>query len=48
MAMMMDTVGFISNLPHGLVESFKATLEELHMADLIVHVRDISNPQTDF
>jgi GTPase len=47
-ALMMDTVGFISNLPHGLVESFKATLDELHMADLIVHVRDISNPQTDF
>ena len=45
---MMDTVGFISNLPHGLVESFKATLDELHLADLIVHVRDISNPQTDF
>lgn len=47
-ALMMDTVGFISNLPHGLVESFKATLDELHLADMIVHVRDIANPQTDF
>ena len=45
---MMDTVGFISNLPHGMVECFKATLDELHMADMIIHVRDISNPQTEF
>ena len=45
---MMDTVGFITNLPHGLVDSFKATLEELHSADLLVHVRDISHPQADF
>ena len=45
---MMDTVGFITNLPHGLVDSFKATLEELHHADLLVHVRDISHPQADF
>jgi len=44
----MDTVGFITNLPHGLVDSFKATLEELHQADLIVHVRDISHPHADF
>ena len=44
----MDTVGFITNLPHGLVESFKATLQELHFADLLVHVRDISHPHTDF
>ena len=44
----MDTVGFITNLPHGLVDSFKATLEEVHQADLIVHVRDISHPQADF
>ena len=43
-AIMMDTVGFITNLPHGLVDSFKATLEELHQADLLVHVRDISHP----
>ena len=47
-AVLMDTVGFISNLPHGLVDSFKATLDELHMADLLVHVRDISHPQCDF
>ena len=44
----MDTVGFITNLPHGLVESFKATLQELHFADLLVHVRDISHPHSDF
>lgn len=43
---MMDTVGFITDLPHGLVESFKATLDEIHFADLLVHVRDISHPQT--
>ncbi len=42
--LMLDTVGFITNLPHGLVESFKATLEEIHFADLLVHVRDISHP----
>ena len=47
-AILMDTVGFITNLPHALVDSFKATLEELHNADLIVHVRDISHPQADF
>ena len=45
-AVMLDTVGFITDLPHGLVESFKATLEEMHFADVIVHVRDISHPQT--
>lgn len=48
LALMMDTVGFISNLPHNLVECFKATLDELHMADLVIHVRDIANPQTEF
>ena len=47
-AVVMDTVGFITNLPHGLVDSFKATLHELHFADLLVHVRDISHPQTEF
>jgi len=40
-----DTVGFISKLPHQLVEAFKATLEELEYADLLVHVIDISNPE---
>ena len=39
-----DTVGFISNLPHELVMSFRATLEEVLMADLIVHVIDVANP----
>ncbi len=40
-----DTVGFIKKLPHGLVEAFKATLEEVVRADLLVHVVDISHPQ---
>lgn len=39
-----DTVGFISNLPHHLVAAFRATLEEVVEADLILHVRDISDP----
>jgi GTP-binding protein HflX len=39
-----DTVGFIRKLPHHLVEAFKATLEELTYADLLVHVIDASNP----
>ena len=39
-----DTVGFIKKLPHGLVEAFKATLEEVVEADLLVHVVDISHP----
>lgn len=39
-----DTVGFIKKLPHGLVEAFKATLEEVVRADLLVHVVDISHP----
>ncbi len=40
-----DTVGFISKLPHHLVEAFKATLEELQFADLLLHVIDASNPE---
>ncbi len=44
---MSDTVGFISDLPTELVAAFRATLEEVLDADLIVHVRDISHPQTD-
>ena len=40
-----DTVGFISKLPHHLVEAFKATLEELSYADLLLHVIDASNPK---
>jgi len=39
-----DTVGFIQRLPHHLVEAFKATLEELAYADLLLHVIDVSNP----
>ncbi len=39
-----DTVGFIRDLPHHLVESFKATLEEAHQAHLLLHVADGSNP----
>lgn len=39
-----DTVGFIKKLPHGLVEAFKATLEEVVQADLLLHVVDISHP----
>ena len=41
-----DTVGFISNLPTQLVAAFRATLEEVLEADLILHVRDISHPET--
>ena len=40
-----DTVGFIRKLPHQLVDAFKATLEELEYADLLLHVIDISNPR---
>jgi len=40
-----DTVGFIRKLPHSLVEAFKATLEEVVQADLLLHVVDISHPQ---
>lgn len=42
-----DTVGFISHLPHELVNAFHATLEELTVADLVLHVRDISHPDTE-
>jgi GTP-binding protein HflX len=42
-----DTVGFISDLPHGLVEAFRATLEEVMAADIILHVRDVSHPDTE-
>lgn len=42
-----DTVGFISDLPTQLVAAFRATLEEVLSADLILHVRDISHPETD-
>ena len=39
-----DTVGFIRRLPHGLVEAFKATLEEVVVADFLIHVLDLTNP----
>ena len=41
-----DTVGFVSDLPHDLVAAFRATLEEVREADLILHVRDISHSET--
>ncbi|MCK9542690.1 MAG: GTPase HflX [Novosphingobium sp.] len=46
-AILSDTVGFISDLPTQLVAAFRATLEEVTAADVIVHVRDIANPETD-
>ncbi|MFZ3007360.1 MAG: GTPase HflX [Phenylobacterium sp.] len=46
-AILSDTVGFISELPHELVEAFRATLEEVKEADVILHVRDISSDETD-
>jgi GTP-binding protein HflX len=46
-AILSDTVGFISELPTQLVAAFRATLEEVISADLIIHVRDISHPDTD-
>jgi len=42
-----DTVGFIRRLPHRLVESFKATLEETIVADFLIHVLDVTNPNFD-
>ncbi len=41
-----DTVGFISQLPHELVEAFRATLEEVSQADVILHIRDVAHPET--
>ncbi|KAJ8256147.1 hypothetical protein COCON_G00200110 [Conger conger] len=41
-----DTIGFLSQLPHQLIDSFSATLEDVSHSDLIVHVRDISHPET--
>ena len=46
-ALFSDTVGFIKNLPHHLVESFKSTLEEITYADIILNVCDASDPQVD-
>ena len=46
-AILSDTVGFISDLPHELVESFRATLDEVRESDIILHVRDISGPHSE-
>jgi GTP-binding protein HflX len=46
-AILSDTVGFISDLPHELVESFRATLEEVKEADVILHVRDIASEESE-
>jgi GTP-binding protein HflX len=42
-----DTVGFIRNLPHTLVTSFRATLEEVERAEILIHVQDASNPMRE-
>ncbi|XP_035216635.1 putative GTP-binding protein 6 isoform X2 [Stegodyphus dumicola] len=42
-----DTVGFISDVPTALIQSFRSTLEEITLADVVVHVRDISHPDTE-
>jgi GTP-binding protein HflX len=42
-----DTVGFVSDLPHELVAAFRATLEEVLGADVVVHVRDVSHPDSE-
>ncbi len=45
---LIDTVGFVSRLPHSLVEAFKSTLEEVRYADLLIHVVDSSYENRDF
>ncbi|MSO70757.1 MAG: GTPase HflX [Alphaproteobacteria bacterium] len=46
-AILSDTVGFVSDLPHDLVAAFRATLEEVTAADLVVHVRDVAHAETE-
>ena len=46
--MLTDTVGFISNLPHHLIQAFRSTLEEAKYSDMILHVVDVSNPDMDY
>lgn len=46
-ALVVDTVGFINKLPHGFVDAFRSTLEEVRSADLLLHVLDASHPQRD-
>ena len=43
--LLVDTVGFIRKLPHHLIEAFKSTLEEVVVADVLIHVTDVSNPE---
>lgn len=45
--MLTDTVGFISKLPHHLIQAFRSTLEEAKYSDMVLHVVDASNPQMD-
>lgn len=45
--LLVDTVGFVSNLPHDLVDAFKSTLEEIEQADLIIHLEDATSPYAD-
>lgn len=47
MIILSDTVGFVSDLPHELVAAFRATLEEVLEADVIVHVRDVAHPDSE-
>lgn len=44
MILLSDTVGFVNQLPHGLIKAFRSTLEEIREADLLLHVVDVSNP----
>jgi GTP-binding protein HflX len=46
-AILSDTVGFIAQLPTSLIAAFRATLEEVRTADLVIHVRDIAHPETE-
>ncbi len=46
-AILSDTVGFISDLPHELIDAFRATLEEVREADIVLHVRDIAGADTE-
>ncbi|MCB1694155.1 MAG: GTPase HflX [Pseudomonadales bacterium] len=47
-AILTDTVGFIRSLPHGLVDAFRATLEEVKEAQLLLHIVDASSPEKDY
>jgi len=46
--LLIDTVGFVSKLPHALIKAFKATLEEVVLADLLLHVVDATSPDSEF